>query len=476
MKLPRKSGALVLGVVTIGIGTLLAWGLLQDPAGPWQRLRNGASVRVVGVTYGTAHRVVEGQIWQRLLQPLFPARRQTDSFMVGTEGPKPNRKADRPTFPTSVPGYFGGSLDQWDQTHPELLVWTRHHNPATTWSAPHFDALDEHGCRFPGMNQWFTSAPYHDGLVTTRLAAFPRRGRAFRLVPRNPEHLSPGLAGLTVRAPDLGPPQSWTPQPVPQTQSAGDLAFRFVGWKGGRANPIAQFAVSQRGAPTRDWEPVTLTASDATGNSVTTTRDLEVQPDPTRIIFRGLCRYEPAWKLHVEFAPTFRTKPGESPAPQPAPTWRWTPTIPAPRQQRRFISGVRFSQPGLGLEVVSAAPVGVANDSHRDRSPLRCSTVSVRMKDAKEPVRVTLVRATDEKGRSAVPQWQSKPLEMQWDPFRPRPSHLFRPGDEARTFVLPELPGAKTLKLEFVVHRAVSVDFLVAPPAPGSRASDAGAK
>lgn len=471
MNLPRKSGALVLGVVTVGIGTLLVWGLLQDPAEPWQRLGNGATVRVVGVTYGTEHRVTEGQIWQRLLQPLLPEGLPLRvNSLAGWDAPFPRNRGAFPGIPSSVPGYFGGWRDQWDLPFPELLVWVRHRNAASQWSAPNFDLLDEHGCRFAGVNQWFMSSPRSEELIAVRFAAFPRRTNLVRLVPRNPEHLSPGVSGLTARAPDLGPSPTWTPRQVPQTQSAGELAFSFVGWKGGRANPMGQFAVSQRGAPTRDWEPVTLTVLDATGNSVTTTRDLEVQPDPTRIIFRGLCRYEPAWKLHVEFAPTFRTKPGESPAPQPAPTWRWTPTIPAPRQQRRFISGVCFSQPGLGLEVVSAAPLGVAHDSPRDRSPLCCSTVSVRMKGAKEPVRVTLARVTDENGRSAVPRWQSKPLEMQWDPFRPRPSHLFRPGDEARTFVLPELPGAKTLKLEFVTHRAVSVDFLVAPPAPGSTA------
>jgi hypothetical protein len=329
---------------------------------------------------------------------------------------------------------------------------------------------DEHGCRFPATNLWLKSYPDVGTLDVVQLDAFPRRGSAFRLVPRDPALRLDPPAGLTVRAPDSGKPHEWTPEAIPQTRSQGDCRFRFLGWTGGRLNPIARFEVQRNGRLTRAWEPITVTASDATGNSITTTRELEPQPDPTRILFKGLCRAEPAWKLHVEFAPALPSLPATHadpdwlPAPAAPPSWTWKARIPAPQAGRQFLHGIRHTRPELQLEIVSAAQKGAYSDHERDQRPLRCPSVLVRMSGTREPVRLTLVRVTDERGRSAVPRWQEKPLLLQADPFRPRPSQLFRPGTEERTFVLPELPGARRLNLEFVAHGVVPVDFLVQPP------------
>lgn len=472
MKLPRKSGALTLGLVSAATAVLLLWALQQDPGAPWRRLSDGTTVRVAGVTYGTQHRITEGVVWQQLLQPLLPVRSPIRMRVPPAKIPIYRQGVlSLTTPPSSVQGYFGAWRSEWETPAPELLIWLRHRATTRQWATPYFDVEDEHGCRFPATNLWLRSYPEAGTLDVVQLDAFPRRGSPFHLVPRNPAVRLDPPAGLTVRAPDLGKPHDWTPEVTPQTRSHGDLSFRFLGWIGGRLNPIAHFEVRRNGGLTRAWEPITVTASDATGNSVTTTRELEPQPDPTRIIFQGLCREEPAWKLRVEFAPALPPLPRAnppapdwSPAPKAPPSWTWKTRIPAPGSGRQFIRGTRLTRPELQLEVVSAAQKGAFSDNERDKRPLRCPSVLVRMSGTREPVRLTLVRVTDERGRSAVPQWQEKPLLLQADPFRPRPSHLFRPVTEERTFVLPDLPGARTLELEFVAHRVVPVDFLVQPP------------
>ena len=463
-----------MGGVILGIGSLLAWGLLQDPAEPWRRLSDGSRVRVVGVNYGRSHRVVEGRVWQRLLQPLLPERPPVRvTHVAGWDGLQNKAGAVHPGIPSSAPGFFGGWRNRWDLPAPELIVWVRQQHSASNWLAPHFDLEDEHGCRFRAVNQHLGNLPSPEELIAIRLRAFPRRGRTVRLVSRVPNQRARISSALTVRAPDLPAAPGWSPEPLPQTRHHGGVDFTLARWISGRANPIAQFDVRRRGGSSADWEPVSLTVSDATGNSVTTTRDLEFQPDLTRIIFRGFCREEPVWKLRVLFAPSIPARPTTSrpsanwsPAPKASASWSWTARIPAPLPGRRFIQNTRLSRPDLQLEVINVAQAGAPSNDSRDKRPLRCPTAQVRMSGVKEPVRLTLVRVTDERGRSAVPTWQEDPLQFQWDLNRPRPTQLFGSGTEERTFVLPELPGARSLKLELVAHRAIPVEYLVAPPSP----------
>ena len=474
MKLPRRSGALALGAASIGALTLLAWGLVQDPAEPWQQLTDGSRVRIVGVAYGARQRVVEGQVWQRLLQPLLPERPPmlvTD--IAGWDDLRDRTGSMRPSLPSSVPGLLGGWRDQWEWelASLELVVWVRHRGFGSTWISPYFDLEDEHGCRFRGLAQWLHGNQPREGLAAFHFAAFPRRGGTVRLVSRVRRQQTGRPDALMVRSPQFGPLSNWTPGALPQLRSGENLTFTLAGWVSGRANPIARFKVHDRTGPDVNWEPVSLTASDATGNSITTTRDLEVQPDSSRLIFRGLCRAEPAWKLRVLFVPSFPPRPTASqpavhwsPAPTATPSWTWTTRIPAAVRGTKFVDGARLSRPELDLEVISVAQPGAPSDDPRDKRPIRSPSVLVHMSRMNDPVRLTLVRVTDERGRSAVPMWQESPLQMPWYHYRPRPSHLFQPGSEQRTFVLPPLPGARSLKLEFVAHRAVPVEFTVAPP------------
>lgn len=173
----------------------------------------------------------------------------------------------------------------------------------------------------------------------------------------------------------------------------------------------------------------------------------------------------------MEFVPRTPPRPAGltpnsawSPVPRVPPAWTWSTRVAAPTAGRTQIFDTQLVRPDAELRVLDVAQTGASSNQSYDRRPFRCPTVQVEMKVSREPIRLTLARVTDEKGRSAVPQWQSDSTRYGWNPHDPRPSHLFRPDDGPRTFVLPSLPGARTLRLEFVAHRATTVEFLTAPP------------
>lgn len=443
----------------LGALGLLAWGLLQDPAGPWQRLPDGTEVRVLGVSYGTEHHVRSGRVWQLLLQGLHLGELSRSS-----------RSDGRPPLRSSA-YWTGGRSLSFEVAKPLLAVWLECRARGANPGPRSFDCVDEHGCRFPGELLWDQDYASGKTVEVLLLGNFPRRSTTARVRLLDPYLADAQRPTLPVALPTRPSAPAWTARPLPQAVTQGPLTFALTGWSPRRPIPTAEFEVREHGRPTMGWEPVTLTVSDPTGNSHTTLREQEYEPDPHRLGFLGLCHREPAWKLHAEFAPTLprrpaagRPAPSWSPAPKAAPTWRWTATIPAPAPNRPVRSGPRLTRPDLQLQVVAAANAGAVAPDTWGANRLRCPAVRVRIADCPEALRLTLARVTDERGRAAVPQWQESPLELQWDLALPRPSHLFRPGTTERNFVLPDLRGARTLKLEFVAHSVHTADFLVAPP------------
>lgn len=467
MKPPRRSGALLLGAVTLGVLGVLAWGLLQDPTESWQRLPDGSRFRILGVTYGTGHRVVEGQVWQRLLLPLLPQRTPvprpllTGGFRVPASGM---------AIPiSSRTGMFGG-VERWFTTpKPSLIVWVRYRDARFHLGMRDFDGADEHSCRFPCENHWFPDFNTGEVLELLEFTSFSRRSPTLRLRLDDPLLPWADRPTFTVQIPPPGPQPTWQAHPLPARAQRGPLTVSLTRWEPRRPIPTAEFEVRSGGKLTLGWEPVTLTVSDATGNSRTSPRFQQYEADPRRFGFLGLCFREAAWKLHTEFVPALPARPtgidpNWSPAPKAPPSWRWTAQIPAPRAGGRTVGGPKLERPELELELLGAAMPGTVPASDWGLGRLRCPAVRVRLNRAKERFRLTLVRVSDEKGRSAVPMWQESPMERRWDFTLPRPSHLFGPDFQERSFVLPELPGARTLKLEFVAHRVVPLEFLVAPP------------
>jgi hypothetical protein len=113
----------------------------------------------------------------------------------------------------------------------------------------------------------------------------------------------------------------WTPDPLPNTQSDGDLNVTLTKLVAGaqmpynRGNGVAKndplnkcvqlsFDFQQKGQSVTNWRPVRVVTSDAAGNSIQGWINSNYQNgQPTGYYYQeGLWPNEPAWRLRVEFS------------------------------------------------------------------------------------------------------------------------------------------------------------------------------
>jgi hypothetical protein len=200
----------------------------------------------------------------------------------------------------------------------------------------------------------------------------------------------------------------------------------------------AAFRVTRNSRPAREWEPVDVMLSDATGNRWSPP-DTFVEPkgDEKRFFFGGtLCPDEPAWKLRVRFARVSGFAPEEL----------WT------------VRDLAVPEPGFGesAPVTAAAQrqgvtLRVQRVSRWARPPLsdlpaewpyRCALeISAPVPD---DLRLTVLRATDERGRRLIAR--------------------FRHDGRGRcTVSLSGPPPLQKVNVTFAIQRCCFVEFVAAP-------------
>src|SRR5438128_171120 len=116
MRRTRSAWSAALGVAAAVVVGLGAAAMSVRPRQPVLRLRNGAELRLVGVSYGTEHRVLEGNGWQRLALRILPPASST---------PRP---AAAPPYLLNIwqePGRLGGSALGATTPEERLVVWLR---------------------------------------------------------------------------------------------------------------------------------------------------------------------------------------------------------------------------------------------------------------------------------------------------------------------------------------------------------------
>jgi hypothetical protein len=114
----------------------------------------------------------------------------------------------------------------------------------------------------------------------------------------------------------------WTPEPMPDRQTDGDLAMTLTKLVSGAAMPYARnqdnpddamnkgvqvaYHVERAGKPVMNWQPVSVETTDATGNQIFTGYGPNGNPaqwngeEATFTYQYGLWPDEPAWKVRVE--------------------------------------------------------------------------------------------------------------------------------------------------------------------------------
>ncbi|HLK58836.1 MAG TPA: hypothetical protein VKU00_19845, partial [Chthonomonadaceae bacterium] len=210
-------------------------------------------------------------------------------------------------------------------------------------------AVDEHGCCFEGAYQFTGNdniTSISDGYM---FSSFPRRSKSVTL--RINDFTGNPLTELVVPnpAPTLYP--LWTPEPLPDTKQAGDLAITLTALRCGKngfgSGPnnyalVPEFRFALHGKLTEEWEISdwnNASVEDVTGN-ISKTDTCE------------LCPYEPAWKFTTSF---FRKNTA---AFAPAETWTIK-DVPMPGPGQLNTISRQTTQNGVTLEVKSIAGAGI---------------------------------------------------------------------------------------------------------------------
>ena len=156
--------------------------------------------------------------------------------------------------------------------------------------------------------------------------AYPRRDRnmILRVMNYGQHGQQVSKEQFVVSNPARGSFAKWTPDPIPDTQSDGDLSVTLTKLVAGaqspynRGNGVAKndplnkcvqlnFDFQQKGQSVTNWRPIKVVTSDATGNSLQGWINEYYQNGQTagyQQYQEGLWPDEPAWKLRVEFSRT----------------------------------------------------------------------------------------------------------------------------------------------------------------------------
>jgi hypothetical protein len=403
-----------------------------------RRLPDGASLALLGYTYGPQHRFLTGPRWQKLLWPVAPA---------------PLREK------------LTGVREMWryGNVPPNGMVLWMLRRPETL-GAP-FDgyhrlaALDEHGCELAADPTAVYGAGGSSAVVGEPWAmdTFPRRARTVRVRFYHADRVGGWQPEAEIRVPNPnpGPHPTWTVPPQPVRHVRDGVTFALTGLITGtgpnpRAGPAepgdlpwtrAAFRITRGGRPADDWLVETVRVSDATGN--------QWEPRMRAAILEGmdrpfgflgaLCTQE-AYRLSVQF------KHDGDPLPDELWTLRGVPIPPAGAihaLHRRTTRGK------VHVTLAEVFGPGARVSQFLELQPAPALRLNIRPAEFWSQ-RVRLVRASDEQGRDLL------------DSDEPRMSGT----DGEAVFILKKVPGARSVDLTFAIAKSHFLEFVARPALP----------
>ena len=262
---------------------------------------------------------VAGFLWLRKPQ-IITLSDGTKLTLLGVEYGKHHKY---PTVKTSG-RRTGGGQSSFDTTNDTLVVWIlQEHKGAQRygWQALVHDRAETASAQNWAMN----SRQIAQGreISAIQLDAFPRRDSKFFMrvmsYGNGAQHLSKEQFVISNPASGKTFP-TWTPDPLPDTQSDGDLDVTlnklvadapspYTGNGISKNDPASKcvqidFDVQQKGRSATNWSPVQVETTDATGNYVKGwINDYRQNGEKDGYFYQpGLWPNEPAWKVRLEFS------------------------------------------------------------------------------------------------------------------------------------------------------------------------------
>jgi hypothetical protein len=415
---------------------------------------SAASVLMIGIA-------VAALLWLRKPQ-IITLSDGTKLTLLGVDYGKHHK------FPTvKTTGRRNGGPTLFDTTNDTLVVWIlSEHKGNQQWGNFQVVAYDK--AATAGVGNWSrNSREIKNGMeiMGVQLDAFPRRERKIYLHIMNWGQRGQQIAKgqFVVSNPARSSFPQWTADPLPDTQSDGDLNVTLTrlncgvhGFNGGNAlaNDLMSKAVAtafhteQKGVVVTNWQPVQIETSDATGNHVfnnSWSNSRDENGDATMTYQWGLWPDESAWKLRVEMSRTSGFNDDEM--------WSVTnvPINPG-SQQDLFRDGGRnnrlnslFAETtlnGIHLKLYSAIQFTDQNLGNGEKPG--CFIVQTDP-ELENGMQMSLVKATDERGHN-IQSWSGNA----WSGNR-------------RKFSLQNLRNAKFLNITIALHKSRFVEFTVKP-------------
>ena len=397
------------------------------------KLNDGTKLTLVGVTYGKHHVAPKIKIGGRSSRSEGAQMDSTnDTLAVWIEAEhKPNQ----------YPNY-------------QLLVYDKA-NTACVSTYSRTQSQVKNGVEIQGF--MFDAYPRRDSKMILRAMSYGQRGQQV------------SKEQFVVSNPARGSFAKWTPDPLPNSQSDGDLNATLTKLVAGAQSPYNRgngvsrndpmnkcvqiaFDVQQKGQSATNWHPIRVVTSDATGNSIQGwINDFRQNGQESGYYFyqQGLWPDEPAWKLRVEFSRTSGFSDDE--------IWAVTNVTVRPGTQQDVWNNfgnsdgkAAFAEAtvnGIHLKLFPAI-------QYQDQNNGGGQSVSFSLKTDPDPeatgLRLTVLKATDDQGRyleNRGSSWGGGNYQYQYSNAR----------------------NVKALNVTLVLHKSRFFEFTVKPekaPAP----------
>jgi hypothetical protein len=275
----------VISVLVVGIAVLAIWWLRRPQI---ITLSDGSKLTLLGVDFGRHHK--------------FPKVKTTGRLMGG------------------------GGPASFDTTNNTLVVWILSEHKPNQYANYQVMAYDKAATAC--VANWSrNSRQIKNGMeiMGVQLDAFPRRDSKIylRIMSWGQRGQQVAKSQFVISNPARGPFEKWNPEPLPDTQSDGDLDVTLTKLVAGSPSPYNRgngaqrndpvnkcvqldFDAQQKGQSATNWRPVQVETSDATGNYIKGwINDYRQNGEKDGYFYQpGLWPDEPAWKVRLEFSRT----------------------------------------------------------------------------------------------------------------------------------------------------------------------------
>jgi hypothetical protein len=363
-----------------------------------------------------------------------------------------------------------GGAGTFTTTNDILVVWILSEHKGSQW--PNYQVLAYDKAATACVGNWSrNSRQIKSGMEIegVQLDAFPRREGKIYLHVMSWGNRGPQAAkGQFVISNPAGRSfPNWAPDPVPDTQSDGDLNVTLtrcvagVPGFGGPRNQVkndpankavlAAFHTEQKGVVVTNWQPIRIETTDATGNDAfnsSWSNGRDDNGDATMTYQWGLWPDEPAWKLRVEMSQTSGFSDDEVWTVQNVPVnsghqqdmWNYA----GNNSKRAAFAETTLA--GVHLKLYPAIQFTDSNWGNGNKPG--GFVVQAEKSTDLDGMQFTLVSVTDEQGHN-LQSWGGQ----SW-------------GGDSHQFQLHDMRNAKTLNLTLALHKSRFVEFTVKPAKP----------